>query len=142
MPKKDKGKSSQSVPSSIREPHKHSSLIKLDFNDTVREKLYESYGDTINYVIEAFEACPPEIKLTVASLFDIPINTEGYPDRMMPQVRFTSPFMTVQNMALLTSRLDYANAGIAISIYNACPPEQVLIAAEIARLKNSRQEND
>ena len=124
----------------IRPPHKRTSLVKLDFNDEVMQKLYNTYRENVHYVTDVFETCPPEIKLSLALAFEIPINTDEYPEHT-EKIRFPSPFMTDENIKLLTDNLDCNRADIAMNIYNACPPEQVVMAIAIAKLKEKGNTN-
>lgn len=120
-------------------PHIRASQIRLSCDDETIAKLESLYGD-INYVLQILEICPPEIKLTLAMLFGIKVDLSDYPYETISMVRFANPFLDERNSKLIGKALNCSEEDIAVSIYNACPPEQALLALAVAVLKNTVKE--
>ena len=114
-------------------PHIRSSRIRLAYDDDTISHFNQLYGNA-EYVLEILETCPPEIKLTLAMLFGIQVSVQDYPQETHPMVRFETPFLTDSNTELLKQVLECDEPMIAMRIYNACPPEQTLLALAIASL--------
>jgi hypothetical protein len=120
-------------------PHEHQRTVQLEYNEKVMRRLSEVYGEAASFIISTLESSPPEIKLTVAIFFEIPVNIDNYPAGTL-QPRFQTPFLTDENIGVLVKSLDCNNLEAAISIYNSCPPEQAMLAIAAAATKIKQAE--
>lgn len=122
-------------------PHIRSSKIRLDYNEDVISRINQICGENMTeYVINQIENSPPEIKLIQAILLSIKADLSGYPQEAPVMIRFDTPFMTEQNAAIIARALQCGEVSTIMNIYNACPPEQAIIALAAAILKHPEGE--
>ena len=117
-------------------PHIRASKIRLDYDDATLDRIGKLYDD-VEYIVDVLETCPPEIKLTLAMLLGIRVDLRDYPQEVHPMIRFETPFLTGKNNSLIERTLECSETEVAVSIYNACPPEQALLALAAASFMKS-----
>jgi hypothetical protein len=98
--------------------------------------LREICGEVTDVTLNALQGCPSEIKLALMMAFDLKIDLSNYKAPIEDPIRFPSPLLNETTTGILEQALGHDNINIAIQIYDACPPEQTLLAIAIAALKN------
>ena len=120
-------------------PHLRASKVRLSYNEEIITKLETLYDD-VDYLAELLAVSPPEIKLTVAMALGIKVDLSEYSCENPHLVRFTTPFLHEQNSTRIRKALNCDEDDVAISLYNACPPEIALLALAVATLKETGEE--
>ena len=120
-------------------PHIRASKVRLTYNEEIITKLETLYDD-VDYLAELLEVSPPEIKLTVAMALGIKVDLSEYSCEKPHLVRFATPFLHKQNSNRIRKALNCDEDDVAISLYNACPPEIALMALAVATLKEETEE--
>jgi len=116
--------------------HVRSSMIRIQYDDLAMDKIANVYGEMADFAIDTIERCPPEIKLTLALVLGLRVDFNDYRAYVRePAPRFPSPLLNETALDAFGQALGHNDVDVATQIYDACPPEQTLLAIAVAMLQ-------
>ena len=103
------------------------------------EQLTHIFGEGIGSAIEALERSPAEVKISLAIALGLNVDLSGYRSYVPEPMRSRppSPLLTEATSRALGQALRTNDMDLVLQIYEASPPEQILLAIAASALRNN-----